>query len=73
MKIEQLKLYQKYKNINNPNKELIFIGLYNNIAYIFLHKNTLSISFNNLKSHQLFLNLCLKTTKGIRLILVPLW
>jgi hypothetical protein len=48
MKVEELKLYNKYESIFNPSKKLIYIGIYND-KYIFLYKNTLSISFNNLK------------------------
>ena len=39
MKVEKLKLYQKYKNINNPNKELIYIGNDQYNCYWFLYKN----------------------------------
>jgi hypothetical protein len=38
MKPEQLKLYHKYRNINNSDKELIYIGIDNENEYWFLYK-----------------------------------
>jgi hypothetical protein len=47
MKVEDLKLYNKYKNINIPNRELIYIGISKDSYYYwFLFKsknNELSI------------------------------
>mgnify|MGYP006935472574 CR=1 FL=1 len=47
MKVEELKLYNKYKNINIPNRELIYIGISKDSYYYwFLFKsknNELSI------------------------------
>ena len=39
MKPEDLKLYNKYKHINKPNKGLIYIGVDNDGDYWFLYKN----------------------------------
>jgi hypothetical protein len=39
MKPEELKFYNKYKHINKPNKELIYIGVDNDGDYWFLYKN----------------------------------
>ena len=39
MKIKELKLYYKYKNINIPNTEYIFIGIDNKNYYWFIYKN----------------------------------
>ena len=39
MKVKELKLYNKYKNINNPDKEYIYIGIGNNGFYWFLNEN----------------------------------
>ena len=38
MKLEELKLYSKYKNINNPNIEYIYIGIDKDDGYWFLYK-----------------------------------
>ena len=38
MKVEQLKLYNKYKDIDKPDKEFIFIGIVNEDYYCFLYK-----------------------------------
>ena len=38
MNLNKLKLYNKYKNINFPNKELIYIGVDNENDYWFLYK-----------------------------------
>jgi hypothetical protein len=50
MKVKELKLYNKYKNINNPNKELIYIGISNNY-YFFLYKTVYNTSFSFLKRY----------------------
>jgi hypothetical protein len=39
MKVEQLKLYNKYKEINEPDRELIYIGNGNKDYYCFLYKD----------------------------------
>ena len=53
MKPEQLKLYNKYKNINYPTIEFIYIGITNN-HYIFLYKNEIiNLSFSNLNVYGL--------------------
>jgi hypothetical protein len=38
MDINNLKLYNKYKDINNPNTEFIYIGIDNEGDYWFLYK-----------------------------------
>ena len=38
MKVEELKLYNKYKDINNPDIEYIYIGIDNENEYWFLYK-----------------------------------
>jgi hypothetical protein len=48
----ELKLYGKYKHINNPDKEFIYIGNDNDSDYWFLYKNENSIiSFSSLKDY----------------------
>jgi hypothetical protein len=50
MKIEQLKLYFKYKHIEKPKKELIYVGIDINNRYWFLFKSdNYKISFSDLK------------------------
>jgi len=39
MKVEELKLYNKYKNINDSNTEYIYVGIDNENKYWFLFKN----------------------------------
>ena len=39
MDINNLKLYNKYKDINNPNTEYIYIGVDKNNNYLFLFKD----------------------------------
>ena len=39
MKVEDLKLYNKYKDIREPNRILIYIGIDHEDDYIFLYKN----------------------------------
>ena len=51
MKVEQLKLYNKYKHINNPDKEFIYIGNDNDSDYWFLYKNSNHLSFSSLKDY----------------------
>ena len=51
MKPEELKLYNKYKNINIPDRELIYIGIDNedgDFWFLFKHKEQ-DISFSTLK------------------------
>mgnify|MGYP006935472601 CR=1 FL=1 len=50
MKPEELKLYNKYKDINNPNRELIYVGINNENYYSFLFKNeNFNTTFSYLK------------------------
>ena len=50
MKIEQLKLYYKYKHIEKPKKELIYVGIDINHRYWFLFKrDNYQILFSDLK------------------------
>ena len=54
MRIEQLKLYNKYKNINinNPNIEYIYIGFDKQNSYCFLYKiEDYNLSFTFLKHY----------------------
>jgi hypothetical protein len=51
MKVEQLKLYNKYKHINNPDREFIYIGNDNDGDYWFLFKNSNHLSFSSLKDY----------------------
>ena len=52
MKIKELKLYSKYKDINKPNIELIYIGNENDNYYWFLYKhNNGNSSFSILKRY----------------------
>ena len=39
MDINSLKPYNKYKDINKPNAEYIYIGVDKNNNYLFLYKN----------------------------------
>jgi hypothetical protein len=49
MKIEQLKLYNKYRNVNYPDIELIYIGIDNENQYWFLtKKKNYNIPFSDL-------------------------
>ena len=43
MKVEELKLYNKYKNTERSNTEYIYIGVNNDGFYCFLYKNENSI------------------------------
>ena len=54
MKVEELKLYNKYKNINNPDIELIYIGInvYNRYCFLFKNENY-KLSFLPLINHGL--------------------
>ena len=72
MKPEQLKLYNKYKNINNPNNtQFIYIGIDNNNYYCFLIKdekgnNRLSFFYlinHGFNPHKIINNLNLEIVK----------
>jgi hypothetical protein len=39
MKVEDLKLYNKYKHINNSDREFIYIGFDKQNSYLFLYKD----------------------------------
>ena len=50
MKAEELKLYNKYKHINYPNREYIYVGFDEQNSYCFLYKNKkYNTSFSTLK------------------------
>ena len=49
MKAEELKLYNKYRNINYPNREFIYIGnYYKDYCFLFKYSN---IKFSYLKNN----------------------
>ena len=61
MKVENLKLYNKYKNINYPTIELIYVVIDNENYYTFLYKNQdFDISFSYLKDYGLDLDKIVK-------------
>ena len=50
MKVEELKLYNKYKHIDNPDIEFIFIGIDDEGDYWFLYENkNYNILFSSLE------------------------
>jgi hypothetical protein len=51
MKVEKLKLYNKYKNINYPDIEFIYIGIDKHKNYCFLFKTNKNLLFSILKSY----------------------
>ena len=54
MKVEQLKLYNKYKHIDNPNIEYIYVGIDNQNKYWFLYKSKdFNLWFSTLKDYGL--------------------
>jgi len=68
MKVEELKLYNKYKDIEEPNRELIYIGNGNNKDYYcFLRKDEndyaylLSLNHNGLNPDKIINDLNLET------------
>ena len=50
MKVEELKLYNKYKHIDNPNIEYIYIGIdSDNEYYWFIYKDECDLFFHTLE------------------------
>jgi hypothetical protein len=67
MKVKDLKLYGKYKDIRFPNREYIYIGISNRDEYWFLYKNegdnttSLTLIYYGFNPKQIVKNLNLET------------